>query len=185
VHALNDGDVIEIAGLKITALGTPGHARHHMVYRLEDVAFTGDQAGICLEGYSHIHMPTPPPEFDLEAWVASVDRLRQQNYKRLYLTHFGRIDQVEEHWSGVETLLREATAFVGRRLAENASRETIIREYAEMEEKRMQDSALDLRGRSLYADLGPAEMSVDGLIRYWKKRELQPASYFSGRGVLI
>ncbi len=51
VIAVDDGAQLEVGGLSITAIDTPGHAWHHHVYRLEDVAFTGDAAGILLPGH--------------------------------------------------------------------------------------------------------------------------------------
>ena len=76
-----EGDTtIEAAGLEFVAIDTPGHARHHHVYRLGDVAFTGDAAGVRLGERHWIDLPGPPPEFDLEAWKETLNRLRGEGF---------------------------------------------------------------------------------------------------------
>ncbi len=75
VTALYDGDQVEVGGLSITALDTPGHASHHHVYQLEDIAFTGDAAGIQIPGPYFVDLPAPPPEFNLELWQHTIERL--------------------------------------------------------------------------------------------------------------
>jgi glyoxylase-like metal-dependent hydrolase (beta-lactamase superfamily II) len=176
VHALNDGDVIEAGGLKFVALDTPGHARHHMVYRLDEVAFTGDLAGIRLAGRPHLRLPTPPPEFDLAAWRSSLERVRAEKFARLYLTHFGPVDTPAAQWAEVEGLLHDYTDFVRRALAEGADRDEIARRFGEREEAREAADGLDAVARKRYAVIGPAGMSADGLIRYWTRTAPRPAN---------
>jgi glyoxylase-like metal-dependent hydrolase (beta-lactamase superfamily II) len=169
VRALHDGDTIEAGGLRFAALDTPGHARHHMLFRLEDLAFTGDLAGIRLAGRPHLRLPTPPPEFDLPAWLASLRRVRTEPFSRLYLTHFGPVDDVQAHWDNVERLLPVYVDFVRRELAEGADRDTLVARFTEHEEARQAADGLDAVARERYAAIGPAGMAVDGLIRYWTK----------------
>ena len=75
VTTIADGETIEVAGLSLMALDTPGHAGHHHVYRLEDIAFTGDAAGVRISGSPWVSLPAPPPEFNRELWEKSLDRL--------------------------------------------------------------------------------------------------------------
>ncbi len=170
VNVLRDGDVVEAGGLTFTALDTPGHARHHFVYQLADTAFTGDLAGIRVVGHAHTRLPTPPPEFDREEWLASIARVRALNFKRLYLTHFGAVDEVDEQWAKVEWLVNEYAERVRADLAAGADRDVIIRRFTELEEARQAADGLDEAGQARYASIGPLGMSVDGLLRYWKKR---------------
>jgi glyoxylase-like metal-dependent hydrolase (beta-lactamase superfamily II) len=170
VHALSDGDVVEVAGLKFVALDTPGHARHHMLYHLEDIAFTGDLAGIRLSARPYTRLPTPPPEFELEVWLASIARVRALKFKRLYLTHFGAVDDVEAHWSNVEALLAEVAGRVREALASGTERDALVARMTEWEESRQSAGGLTAEDRARYAGVGPIGMSVDGVIRYWKKR---------------
>ncbi len=160
VRALNGGEVVEVAGLSFTAHDTPGHARHHLVWQLDDVAFVGDVAAIRLEGGRHIRIPTPPPEFEREAWLETVDRMRALHFGRLYLTHFGAVENVDDHWARVATLV-DAQAELARDLPD---RETLLERLDAFESR-----DLDEVERERLNNAGPMGMSADGLLRYWKK----------------
>ncbi|MCS6909534.1 MAG: MBL fold metallo-hydrolase [Anaerolineales bacterium] len=170
VHALYDGDVIEAGGLKITAFDTPGHARHHLLYVLDGVAFTGDLAGIRISARPHTRLPTPPPEFELEAWLASVARAKAMKFDRLYLTHFGPVDDVTEQWEQVAALLTDCAERVRAELERGADRNTIVARYTAQEEARLAADGLSGEDLLRYASIGPMGMSVDGLMRYWRKK---------------
>ena len=170
VHALRDGDVVEAGGLRFTAFDTPGHARHHLVYQLEDVIFTGDLAGVHLPDQHHIHLPTPPPEFDLQAWLASIERVRALKPRRLYLTHFGPVDDPEAHWEKEIPLLHSVTDFIGGLLHEGLERDVIIARFTEFESARQQADELSESDRWRLSTVGPMGMSVDGILRYWHRR---------------
>ena len=174
LRAHHGGEVIEAGGLRFIAHDTPGHANHHFVYQLDDVAFTGDLAGIRLSGRPYVRMPTPPPEFDLAAWLASLARIRALPLTRLYLTHFSAVDDIEQHWAQVETLLKTVTAEVGQRLMDGANRDSIIAQMNDLEDSRQIAEGLDEEARQRYSNVGPVGMSVDGIIRYWKK-QAQPS----------
>jgi glyoxylase-like metal-dependent hydrolase (beta-lactamase superfamily II) len=170
VHALHDGDVVEAGGLQFLALDTPGHARHHLVYQLDDIAFVGDLAGVRRPGVNHVRLPTPPPEFDRAAWLASIDRIRSRHLARLYLTHFGAVDGVDEHWDTAARLVREYADRVGKALSQGAGRDVIVADFMAWEQSRLEADWVARAEWQAYANIGPVGMSVDGLIRYWQKR---------------
>ena len=93
VRAAEDGAVVDAAGLSFRALHTPGHARHHVVWMLDQDArrhaFMGDLAGILVPESDHVAMPTPPPEFDPESWERSLERVVAERPTNLWLTHGG------------------------------------------------------------------------------------------------
>lgn len=169
IHALQAGEVIEAAGLRLSAHDTPGHARHHVVYQLEEVAFVGDLAGIRRPEHPHVRLPTPPPEFDLEAWLASVERMRALRFSRIYLTHFGAVDDVDTHWQTVARLLPEYAERVRAALAAGRDRDDLVAEFEAWEQDRLRADGVDPDQLPVYASLGPVSMSVDGLRRYWQK----------------
>ena len=139
VHPIRDNDVIDLAGLRFRAIETPGHARHHHALALEidgeRVCFAGDAAGFNAQAVSasFVSVPTPPPEFDLEAWLASIDRLRREDFDALYLTHFGRLNDVEQHLSRLAEIILQHAEFVRIRLDAESPREMILREIRRLE----------------------------------------------------
>lgn len=97
LRTIGNGDVIDLGGRTLTAIETPGHARHHHSY-LDDgngTIFTGDALGVRLPEVGTIRPATPPPEFNLEDTVASIEKLKSLGADRLCLTHFGPNDAGE------------------------------------------------------------------------------------------
>jgi glyoxylase-like metal-dependent hydrolase (beta-lactamase superfamily II) len=78
---------------------TPGHASHHVSYRHAQSGwvFPGDTAGVRMPPGELLLAPTPPPDFDLEAWLASIDALAAWEPETLAITHFGDYNDVPEH----------------------------------------------------------------------------------------
>ncbi len=170
LHALGDGDVIEAGGLRFLALDTPGHARHHMVYQLNDVAFVGDLAGVRRPESPHIRLPTPPPEFDLEAWLNSLARIRALGLSRLYLTHYGPVSDVDSHWDRVAGLLPQYAEQVRGAMAAGLDRDAIVDSVSTWETSRLEADGVRAEHRPVYDNLGPGGMTVDGILRYWQKK---------------
>ena len=98
---LEGGETIEVSGQRFQVLYTPGHAVHHVAFgwqRLVGIeVFAGDVAGVRLPGSTIPVPPTPPPDVNLETWSESVDALIRLAPRRLYLAHFGMVDDALEH----------------------------------------------------------------------------------------
>lgn len=165
VTAVEDGAVIEVAGLSFEALETPGHARHHHVYRLGDVAFTGDAAGIRIPGSTWLDLPAPPPEFDLEVWKVTLEKLREQDLRTLYRTHFGASKNVAAELDRFEVLLDETVA-VMRDLSRGTEREAVLSSYSNWVAGRARAEGADDETIRVYEVANPRDMSVDGILRY-------------------
>lgn len=166
-----DNDILEVAGLKVKALETPGHARHHHVFVLGDMAFTGDAAGARLPGWSFLDVPAPPPEFELEVWQATLDRLLAQNFERIYPTHFGPVDDVQGHLQAVKKLVRETAVFIKSKMEDELTRDEIVGAYENWFAGRARAAGLTDAAIHQYVTANPLYMSVDGIMRYWRKRE--------------
>jgi glyoxylase-like metal-dependent hydrolase (beta-lactamase superfamily II) len=164
-----EGEVIKVAGLSFKAIDTPGHAYHHHAYQLDEVAFTGDAAGIHIPGPEFVDLPAPPPEFNLELWLKSVDRLRELNVETIYPTHFGRVDDWRGHLDAFSTLLVEASEFIRVRMERNLGRDEILGEYLEWQQRRAGSAKMNELLLNRYEVSNPLSMSVDGMMRYWKK----------------
>jgi glyoxylase-like metal-dependent hydrolase (beta-lactamase superfamily II)/8-oxo-dGTP pyrophosphatase MutT (NUDIX family) len=84
VVPLADGDVVTAGGATLTALFTPGHARDHLSFILdqEQALFSGDN--VLGEGTSMI----APPDGDMRLYLQSLLRLEELGAKRIYPGHF-------------------------------------------------------------------------------------------------
>lgn len=171
VTVVKDGDVIEAGGLQFTAIETPGHARHHHVYRLGDVAFTGDAAGITLPNFPLVDMPAPPPEFNLEVWQETIERLLAEDFSVIYPTHFGKVDDAKAQLNDLKALMQEATDWIKAKMDAGVERDEIVAQFNEWNRSRGRQAGLSEDAIHQYETANPWYMSVDGIMRYWRKKK--------------
>ena len=142
----------EVLGL--ACFPTPGHASHHVCYLGADgTLYAGDAAGVRIQPHRAVLPPTPPPEFDLDAWLRTLDEIERRRPARLALVHFGVADDVNRH------------------LAELRMRLVRWAEHADVtEEEFTQSVSSDVEsGLEEYARAMPFWQSYAGLKRYWEK----------------
>ncbi len=143
--------------LGLECFPTPGHASHHVCYLDGDgTLYAGDAAGVRIQPSRAVLAPTPPPEFDLEAWQATLDEIERRTPERLALIHFGVADDPEPHLADLRARLERWTQWVGGGM----SRE----EFIEAGER---DLGPD---RDAYEQAMPPWQSYAGLERYWEKK---------------
>lgn len=178
LRSLTDMDVVDLGdGRGLTALYTPGHASHHVAL-LDSAtggAFVGDALGVFLPDVRILRPATPPPEFDLERAIQSIERIRGVDPSRILFSHFGPVTEVEhvttlaikrlERWTRVVEEALETTddhARVAELLRQGTSMET---NPADADEER--SAGVSER----YELLSSYDMNAMGIIRYLRKRE--------------
>ena len=166
---LRDREDIRIGGLSFTALDTPGHAEHHLAYRHEDICFTGDVGGVRLPGLAYLQVPMPPPEFHLEKWRASLDKLRAEKVQRIAPTHFGIFEDVETHLSLLARELEEVEVFLTQAMPADPPVEEINRLFVEWTQKHSASRGVSDADMRAYEAANPSWMSAVGMQRYWRK----------------
>jgi glyoxylase-like metal-dependent hydrolase (beta-lactamase superfamily II) len=169
VKPVHDGDVLRFGDIELRAIETPGHARHHHAFALDTadgkVCFTGDVAATYLPETPFISLPTPPPEFSLEHWLASLDRLEAERFGRLYLTHFGSVDEPASHLRRVRIELATHTALV-RSLVEQGLDEMAIHEiYHRFVMEQADRLDVPESRRRFYVGDSVSSMNVTGILR--------------------
>jgi glyoxylase-like metal-dependent hydrolase (beta-lactamase superfamily II) len=170
VTAVTDNSIIQAAGLTFTALHTPGHASHHHVYRLHDIAFVGDAGGIHLPETALADLPAPPPEFHLEMWEATIDRLLAENFQTIYLGHFGAVENVKDYLLALKELVRASALFVREQMEAGLDQEEVIASYENWNQARARQLGVSDDVIYRYKTANPWYMSVLGMMRYWQKR---------------
>ena len=172
---LPDSATLTTGRRTLRAYDTPGHANHHLVLHDPDTGavFTGDVAGVRLDGTRLVRPPTPPPEFSPEKWQSSLATLRALAPRRLYLTHFGAYDDVNWHLNELLARVWFWAGLVGGRLAtgeEPGATAEALRSVEDVILAQSGDPTLLRR----YEEAGNYRMSVDGIARWWRKRGEQP-----------
>jgi glyoxylase-like metal-dependent hydrolase (beta-lactamase superfamily II) len=99
IQMLSGGEVLALGGREFEVAYTPGHAAHHVSYfeRGTGIAFVGDTAGLRGPPHFSVLPVTPPPDFNLEAWLDSLRTIAAWRPDRLALTHFGVSPDPERH----------------------------------------------------------------------------------------
>jgi glyoxylase-like metal-dependent hydrolase (beta-lactamase superfamily II) len=169
---LKDGEETKTAGGVLVAHDTPGHAYHHLAYLEPDsgALFTGDVAGIRLPGQSYIRPPTPPPEIDIEAWVQSINHMRQIDPASLWPTHFGSYEDVGRHLGELEQRLQDWLLFVEGQMDDGADREEISDQLRAKGDAEMLAEGFAIAQSERYSLAGSYPMLTDGLMRYVTRR---------------
>jgi glyoxylase-like metal-dependent hydrolase (beta-lactamase superfamily II) len=80
-RVLQDGDDLNVDGDVVTAVATPGHTSNHLCYAYRGALFSGDH----VMGWSTTVVV--PPDGDMAAYMASLDKLRQRDDRTYYPAH--------------------------------------------------------------------------------------------------
>ena len=95
VIAVGDEAQLELGdGRLLDVFWTPGHAKHHIAAldSATGALFVGDSVGVKLPGMTAIRPATPPPDFDLDRALVTIDRYRALDPTTIYLAHYGAVD---------------------------------------------------------------------------------------------
>lgn len=170
VVSLSGGEKVEAGGRLFDVAYTPGHASHHVTYfdSSSGVAFVGDVAGVCAQG-GYVLPPTPPPDIDLEAWHASVDRILEWSPSTLFLTHFGPVTRVRPHLAELLDHLAMTAAAARESLDGPGSDEEKSERFAEWLRQQLRRQMTDAEVDSYVVAAGFKYLWF-GLARYWRKR---------------
>ena len=114
----DDGDSLSVGERPLFFMDSPGHARHHFCVWDETTRgwFTGDTFGISYRdldsanGY-FIFPTTTPVQFDPPALIDSIDRMMEKAPRNMYLTHFGRVQDVDRLAVKMKDAVRQFARF--------------------------------------------------------------------------
>jgi glyoxylase-like metal-dependent hydrolase (beta-lactamase superfamily II) len=92
---LGDGDSIAVDAKPITAVATPGHTSNHLCFAYEGALFSGDH----VMGWSTTVVV--PPDGDMAAYMASLDKLRQRDDRVYYPAHGAPVTNPKQYVRGL------------------------------------------------------------------------------------
>ncbi len=174
LSVLQDGERANLPGLSVLAVESPGHANHHMVYLYEGVCFTGDVGGVRLSGMQALRVPMPPPEFHLESWRETIKKIIALKPQAIAPTHFGIHEDPAWHLSTLENYLDQIENWMITHFTHGNSPESIRAEFNFLTKGWDENDGLQGWSAQAYELANPIHMSLDGMLRYWRKyREVQ------------
>jgi glyoxylase-like metal-dependent hydrolase (beta-lactamase superfamily II) len=151
---------VHVAGDRVVGLDcfpAPGHASHHVCFLAADgTLYAGDAAGVRIQPHTTVLPPTPPPDFDLDVWLRTLEEIERRDTARLALVHFGVAEDVDGHLGELRTRLEDWVARMAPGVPEAEFSESVRADV---------DSGLDEYERAM-----PFWQSYAGLKRYWEKR---------------
>lgn len=90
-RVLNHGDGIEVEGMRIVAVATPGHTSNHLCFAYRDMLFTGDH----VMGWSTTVIA--PPDGDMAAYMQSLEKLRWRDDRVYYPAHGPEVKKPQQY----------------------------------------------------------------------------------------
>ncbi len=171
LKTVDHGEVIFIGGIAIKAWHTPGHAVHHIAWQGGDTLFTGDVAGVKIEG-GPVMPPCPPPDINIEDWQESLRLIRSLDIGQLCLTHYGQIpgERISAHLDELETALLDWAGWMKPHFENGENAEALTPLFQAYVQGQLRERGVTEEQLELYENANPSWMSVAGLLRYWRKK---------------
>jgi len=113
-RVLQDGETIEVDGEQLSAVAAPGHTSNHLCFAYRGALFSGDH----VMGWSTTVVV--PPDGDMAAYMASLDKLRQRDDRIYYPAHGAAVTNPQQY----------VRHLVGHRMQREKQILTLVREQS-------------------------------------------------------
>ena len=94
-RVLADGETLLVDGKPLTAVATPGHTSNHLCFAYGDALLTGDHV------MAWSTTVVVPPDGDMAAYMASLDKLRTRNDRIYYPAHGPPVTKPQQYLRGL------------------------------------------------------------------------------------
>ncbi|EMS31620.1 metallo-beta-lactamase protein [Mariniradius saccharolyticus AK6] len=170
VIEVEDEAVLDIGNCRFKAIHTPGHAVHHIAWKLGESIFTGDIAGVKIEN-GPVVPPCPPPDIHIEAWKSSLGKIKAEKPSFLFLTHFGIIENVDWHLDSLSYILDDWSEWMKSRFDQGVPQADAVTDFISYTRHFLAAQGCSEALIEVYEKANPSFMSVAGLYRYWKLKQ--------------
>lgn len=174
VRAVGDRGEVDLGGGRRLQLHhAPGHAQHHLGILDSETGdlYVGDAAGVWVPESGVLRPATPPPDFDLDLCLTTIDRFRAEAPTRLLFSHFGPVTEVSAILGESVHQLRRWVEAVGSARASGLDLDHAVARVRELVADsavmRQHDPALYERQQRLNAD----EANVAGIWRWLDRQD--------------
>lgn len=167
---VEDQQVITVGDCNFKAIHSPGHAKHHTAWQLDNVLFTGDVAGIWADQQA-VLAPCPPPDINIELWIESIDKcLAIEEIDTYYLTHGSRVDDIQRQMTTLKKSLRMQADFLKPYFDNETPIKEIQKPFGEMMSLDLASQGIPEEKIKEYEGANPSIANINGIMRYWKKK---------------
>jgi len=172
IKAVEDGEEIKLSDQQtLRIIDAPGHAPHEICIHesRNNGVFIGEAAGTYIEEENLIMPESPPPSFDMDLFVETLDKLKDLKPDRLYYAHYGVNENVQECLQKVVDVLKNWEDMIAASLKNNYNK-MVQREITEQ----VRDMLAPLRENSplKYDCLANEHLprNVYGFMGYYEKK---------------
>ncbi len=166
-----DGEVLKLGERQsLRLLHMSGHAPHQLciLESRNNGLFSGDAIGISVAEGKVLMPATPPPSFDLELYLSTLQKLMDLKANLIYFAHFGANDRVRESLKIAMDKLKAWHALISRTFSEGgfeaAFKEIRAQLYSELEPARESEPLYQ------YLADGIVAMNVTGFLKYFQDK---------------
>jgi glyoxylase-like metal-dependent hydrolase (beta-lactamase superfamily II) len=132
--------------------------------------FTGDALGIHPPDVPVLRPATPPPDYDLELAIDSIERIRALAGELLLFSHFGPVREVDRICDLAARRFRDWTEVVGRAMEHTQDLDEIVA-ILDAESRRDLDTGAEATfDLDRFEVLSSVRMNAMGIVRYWELR---------------
>lgn len=175
IKVLGDNEKIQISSNRyLEAIDSPGHAKHHLGFFDSNtgIVFSGDAVGVLIPEIGVLRPATPPPDFDLEQVISSLDKFSGYNPTGIAMAHYGLFGNPDE-------LLSNARDVVSRwaKVAEDAFNNDQDIEQALEAAFRSETDGRDPELVERFDTLNGMHANANGLRRWLEKRKQSHAEH--------
>jgi len=151
-------------------LHMPGHAPHQLCIldSRNNGLFSGDAVGISVAEGKVLLPATPPPAFDLELYLSSLQKLMDLKASLIYFAHFGATEKVSESIKIAIDKLKNWNTLIAQAFEEGGFEAAFTRIraqlYAELEPARESEPLYQ------YLADGIVAMNITGFLKYFQDK---------------
>jgi glyoxylase-like metal-dependent hydrolase (beta-lactamase superfamily II) len=171
IRVLTGGEIVDLGDRRFDVAYTPGHASHHVSYyeAADRTAYVGDNGGIRVPIIPHPLPVTPPSDFNLEEWLATLDRIEAWHPRRVFSTHFGFSGDPTSHFAELRVGLHAWATEAKRLLETEGTDENRATAFEQFVIRSLEDKAAPevVRAHTAFSDY---KASWFGIARYWRKK---------------
>lgn len=158
---------LDLGGLTLTAMHSPGHAPHQISVLVEEekLLLSADAVGIVYPNIPTMIPTTPPPSLDPPKLTETISRLSQLDSRKLLVPHYGIRDDVV---NVLETTKNKTAAWLSkvRELRKNGvSLDEMVEEF---QREVVSESGLRTEDFPRYARLS-IRITLMGMLQYFEK----------------
>jgi len=171
--AVYEGMTIDLEGIKLEVVLTPGHAPHHysLLDRKEGRLFAGEAGGVHIE-YAGGLRPASPFPFDLDDSLASIDKLINLNPNTIYYSHFGYWGDAVNNLKAYRKQLILWADIIAAHIDDGSDWKTIFQEIKQKDKS--VSLIFELPADQMERELYFIKNAINGFISYFtRKRQLQ------------